>query len=99
MSLLKEENIDLKIIEYLKTPLNKKEILSISKKLNLPPSGFVRKNEVEFKDNNLSDELDNDETMAEAIAKFPKIMQRPIAVKGNQAVIGRPPENVLILIR
>ena len=59
----------------------------------------MRKNEVEFKDNNLSDELDNDETMAEAIAKFPKIMQRPIAVKGNQAVIGRPPENVLILIR
>ena len=37
--------------------------------------------------------------MAEAIAKFPKIMERPIAVKGNRAVIGRPPENILSLLR
>ena len=98
MSLLEKGNVDYKTIEYLKRPLNKEEVLSLSKKLNLPPAGFVRKKEAEFKDNNLSSYLENDEAMAEAIARYPKIMERPIVVKDNRAVIGRPPENILTLI-
>ena len=37
--------------------------------------------------------------MAESISKFPKIMERPILVKGEKAVIGRPPENILKLVK
>jgi arsenate reductase len=47
---------------------------------------------------NFAKQLDDDQKMAEAIAEFPKIMERPIAVKGDKAVIGRPPENVLSLL-
>lgn len=98
MSLLKEHNLDFSIVEYLKTPLTPSEIISLSKKLGKAPGEFVRKNETDFKNNNLGNQLDDDHKMAEAIAKFPKIMERPIAVKGDKAVIGRPPENVLSLL-
>ena len=98
MSLLKEHNLDFSIVEYLKTPLTPSEIIALSKKLGKAPGEFVRKNEADFKNNNLAKQLDDDQKMAEAIAKFPKIMERPIAVKGDKAVIGRPPENVLSLL-
>ena len=98
MSLLKEHNFDFSIVEYLKTPLTPSEIISLSKKLGKAPGEFVRKNETDFKNNNLGNQLDDDQKMAEAIAEFPKIMERPIAVKGDKAVIGRPPENVLSLL-
>ena len=99
MSLLKEHNLDFSIVEYLETPLTPREIISLSKKLGKAPGEFVRKNETDFKNNNLGNQLDDDQKMAEAIAEFPKIMERPIAVKGDKAVIGRPPENVLSLLR
>ena len=98
MSLLEENGVEFTKIEYLKTPLNKDEILSLSNKLGMAPSGFVRKNEASYKENNFGEILNDDEGMAEAIEKFPKIMERPIAVKGAKAVIGRPPENVLTLL-
>lgn len=98
MSLLKEKEIEPVVVEYLKNPLSQAEILVLSKKLGVPPSGFVRKNEAEFKENNCSAILNDDLALAAAMAKFPKIMERPIAVKGDKAVIGRPPENILILI-
>jgi arsenate reductase len=98
VSLLKEHNLDFSIVEYLKTPLTPSEIISLSKKLGKAPGEFVRKNETDFKNNNLGNQLDDDQKMAEAIAEFPKIMERPIAVKGDKAVIGRPPENVLSLL-
>ena len=95
---MEESGVEFTKVEYLKTPLNRDEILSLSKKLGLPPSGFIRKNEAEFKKNNFGEILNDDEALAEAMEKFPKIMERPIAVQGAKAVIGRPPENVLTLL-
>jgi len=96
--LLEQNGDEFTKVEYLKTPLNRNEILSLSNKLGMAPSGFVRKNEASYKENNLGEILNDDEAMAVAIEKFPKIMERPIAVKGAKAVIGRPPENVLTLV-
>ena len=98
MSLLKERCVEFTKVEYLKNPLNRDEILSLSNKLGIAPSGFVRKNEASYKENNFREILNDDLAMAEAMEKFPKIMERPIAVKGTKAVIGRPPENVLTLL-
>jgi|TARA_B110000483_G_C18019028_1_gene474239 arsenate reductase len=97
VQLLKKENIEFQVIEYLKNPLSKKEVLSLSKKLGIPPSGFIRKREPDFKQNNLNKDIEDNEKIAEAISLFPKIMERPIAVIGECAVIGRPPEKVLSL--
>ena len=98
VSLLKENGVEFTIVEYLKNPLNSNEILSLSTKLGMAPSGFVRKNGSSYKENNFGEILNDNEAMAAAIEKIPKIMERPIAVKGAKAVIGRPPENILTLI-
>jgi arsenate reductase (glutaredoxin) len=96
--LLEESGVEFTKVEYLKNPLNKDEILSLSNKLGMVPSGFIRKREASYIENNLEEISNNNEAMAEAIEKFPKIMERPIAVKGAKAVIGRPPENILTLL-
>ena len=98
MSLLEQSGVEFSKVEYLKNPLNRNEILSLSNKLGMAPSGFVRKNEASYKENNFGEILNDDQAMAEAMEKFPKMMERPIAVKGKKAIIGRPPENVLTLL-
>ena len=99
IQLLRDNNIDFTIIEYLKTPLSKAEIISLSEKLGKPLSQIVRKNEKEFKQNQCEKFLDNNEKTAEMMSRFPKIMERPILVRGKKAVVGRPPENILELVK
>ena len=99
MQLLKENGIEPKIIEYLKTPLAINELKDLSKMMGLRPKEFVRQNETEFKNNDLIQFLDNDSVLFQAMANYPKIMERPIIVRGNKAVIGRPPENGLTLLK
>ena len=97
LELLRENGIEPEIIQYLKTPLSIDELKSISNKLNLSPKDFVRKNDSKYKELKLS-ELDiNDDEMLHVIAKSPRILERPIIVRGQEAVIGRPPENILKL--
>ena len=98
MSLLNENNINYDLVEYLKNPLSVTEVMSLSNKLGLAPGEFVRKSEKDFKENNLGEIITDNKKMATSISKFPKIMERPIFVKGQQAIIGRPPENILKLI-
>ena len=98
MSLLNEHNIKYDLVEYLKTPLTKEQILILAKKLGKQPGEFVRKKEADFRENNLSDLVHDSDAMAAAMAKFPKIMERPIFVAGEKAEIGRPLENILNLI-
>ena len=62
------------------------------------PMEFVRKAETDFKNNNLKNKLEDDKAMFKAMSKYPKIMERPIVVKGDRAVLGRPPENIIKLL-
>ena len=96
--LLEQNNIDFKIVEYLKNPLSVDEILTISEKLDKRPKDFIRRIEGDFKENNIISHIDDDKMLALSIEKFPKIMERPIFVNGNKAIIGRPPENVLSIL-
>ena len=98
MSLLKEHNIEFTIVEYLKSPLTVDEVIALSKKLKKSPGEMVRKGEADFKGNSLGTFINDEKKMADAISQFPKIMERPIAVLGDKAIIGRPPENVLTLL-
>ena len=99
VSLLNENNINYDLVEYLKNPLSVTEVMSLSNKLGLAPSEFVRKSEKDFKENNLGEIIKDNKKMATSISKFPKIMERPILVKGNKAVLGRPLENILKLVK
>jgi len=98
VSLLKEKGVAFSIVEYLKCPLTKKEIIDLSEKLDLEPAEFVRKNEKDYKDNKIHNCEGSKVKMAEAIENFPKIMERPILSDGQKAIICRPPERILDLI-
>ena len=98
MSLLEQNKINFTIVEYLKTPLTKEEILLLAQKLGKRPKDFTRRTEQDFKDNNVTSFVDDDLRLAEAMERYPKIMERPIYVSGETAVVGRPPEEILSLI-
>ena len=99
LQLLRDNGVEPKIIEYLKAPLKKDELKDITNMLGLRPKEFIRKNENDFKDNNLGEIIDDNEKIIEAMVSYPKIIERPIVVVGNVAVIGRPPENVLEILK
>jgi len=99
LQILRDRGIEPSIVEYLKTPLQKDELKKISTSLGFRPKEFVRKNESDFKDRNLVNHLEDDDKMIEAMAAYPKIIERPIVVLKDKAVIGRPPNNVLKLIK
>lgn len=98
LALLEEHGADLEIIDYLKTPPSAEQLRAIVKLLKLSPREIMRRNETDYKENNLNDHTLCDETLIEAMIKFPKIIQRPIVIHGKKAVLGRPPENVLEII-
>ncbi len=98
LELLESKGLTPKIIFYLKDPLSFAEIEKILKMLALEPRDIIRKNEVEYKEQNLGDEKLSNQNLIEAIIKTPKLLERPIVVNGNLAAIGRPPENVLRIL-
>ena len=98
LQILRDKGIEPNIIEYLKRPLQKDELKNISKTLGLRPKDFIRKNENDFKENNLGKYIENDEKMFEAMVAYPKIIERPIVTLESKAVLCRPPENILKLI-
>ena len=98
LQLLRDSNIDPNIVNYLTEPLNVQLLKSISSKLGIKPSSWIRKNENEYKLNNINEIVNDDDQLYLAMIKFPKIIERPIVTRGNSAVIGRPPDNVLKLI-
>ena len=92
LAILKEKKIEFEIVEYLKSPLSKNELSEIIKKLNIQPIELVRKNELVWKEKFKGQKLDNDQII-NALVENPKLIERPILVNGNLAIVGRPPES------
>lgn len=97
LAILEEKGIRPEIVEYLKTPPTKEELRAILKKLGMKPEQIVRKGEDVYKQNFAGKAL-TDEQWLDALARNPILIERPIVVKGDRAVLGRPPEKVLELI-
>ena len=93
LQLIEEKGVDVEVIEYLKTIPSKEELQLLLKKLGLKASEIIRKNEAVFKEK-FKGKVLSEEEWVEAMVANPKLIERPIVVKGNQAVLGRPPENV-----
>lgn len=96
LELLQEKGVEPTIIEYLKTPLTSNELASIAKKLTTPLNTMVRTKEDEYKSSPF--DIDNLNTVIEALVEIPKLLERPIVYNESKAIIGRPPENVLELL-
>ena len=98
LEIIKSKNIEPTIILYLVNKLSKTEVENLLSKLGLSIRDILRTGEDEYKNNNLKNENLSDDKLMEFLIKFPKLLQRPIVVKKNKAVIGRPPENILNLL-
>ena len=97
LAILQDANMDFQIIDYLKNPISFDELSDILQKLDIPAINLVRKNERIWKENFKNKDLSEKEII-EAMVAFPKLIERPIVVKDEMAVIGRPPENIKDLI-
>jgi arsenate reductase len=93
LALLQERGIEPRIIEYLKTPLTRTELEAIIAKLGIAAEELVRKSEDIYKSKYAGQKLTDSEWI-EAMGQNPILIERPIVVKGDRAVLGRPPENV-----
>lgn len=97
LELLKEAGQEPEVIEYLKTPPTAAELKELLEKLNLKPEQVLRKGEQLYKEQYKGQQL-SDDALIQVMAENPVLIERPIVVKGNKAVLGRPPENVKELL-
>ena len=97
LDIINNKNIDIEIIKYLESTPSKEELKHILTLLNFKPIDLIRKNESIWKSEYKDQDLSDDEIL-DAMISNPKLIERPIVIKGNKAVIGRPPENVLDLL-
>ena len=91
------QGIEATIVEYLKTPPTRAELRALLQKLGMKPEEIVRRGEDVFKEDYAGKTLD-DEQWLDALLAHPILIERPIVVRGDKAVIGRPPEKVLDLL-
>ncbi|HEY6132165.1 MAG TPA: arsenate reductase (glutaredoxin) [Halioglobus sp.] len=97
LALLEDNGVQPKVVLYLETPPTAREISGLLNKLGMTAGQLVRRGEDDYKASGLGRDS-SDADILKAMAKNPKLIERPIVVKGNKAVLGRPPENVLPLI-
>ncbi len=98
LALLEERGVDIAIVKYLETPLSVEGLKGILSALGLSPREVMRKGEAAYKALGLADEALSDDALIDAMAANPILIERPIVVRGEKAVIGRPPERVLDLL-
>ena len=92
VEILKEKKIEFQTVEYIKKGLTRDEIISISKKLNLRPKDFIRRKDKIVTELGLEKELENDNKILDTIITYPKILERPIIIYKEKAIIARPAE-------
>ncbi|WP_299440758.1 arsenate reductase (glutaredoxin) [uncultured Aquimarina sp.] len=97
LALLEEKNEDLEIVKYLDTPVTKEKLTEIIELLGIKPIDLVRKNEVIWKENFKGKDI-TDQQIVKAMCDHPKLIERPIVIKNNKAIIGRPPEKVIDIL-
>lgn len=97
LALLEENGISPAIVLYLNDSLTVDQLQEIFGKLGMAASQLLRKGEDAYKACGLSADSTEQEVL-QAMAAHPKLLERPIVVKGERAIVGRPPENVLRLI-
>ena len=98
LKLLQDKGIEPEIREYLKDVPSADELKAVLKKLGVSARDLLRKKEAENKEAGLDDESLSDDAVIDAMTRYPKLIERPIVINGDQARIGRPPESVLEIL-
>ena len=99
MKILQEQGEDPEVVEYLKDTPTTSELDTLCRKLGLEPQQLIRSKEKRFEElgHSLNEPLSRDQWL-QILSDNPILIERPIYVAGDQAVIGRPPERILDLL-
>jgi arsenate reductase len=98
LGLLEDQGISPDVVLYMETPPSARELAQLIRKLGITPRELLRRGEDEYRELNLAEPSLSDAELIDAMVAHPKLIERPIVVKGDRAVLGRPPENVLALL-
>lgn len=98
LELLEARGLQATVVRYLETPPSTSELKSLLGKLGITARELLRSGEDEYKALGLSDTSLSEAQLIEAMVEHPKLIERPILIAGDRAVIGRPPEKVLELL-
>ncbi len=94
LKILRERGAHFDSVNYYETPLTALQLRGLITKLGISPRELLRKDEQVYRDLNLARREVSDDEMIDLMAANPDLIQRPIVVRGNKAVLGRPPESV-----
>ena len=94
---LETNNIAYEVVNYMAEPLTYEELDSVLQVLNVDPMDVIRTNEPEWKEHFAGSELE-DEELIYAMIEYPKLMQRPIVVIGDKAVVARPADRIAEIV-
>ncbi len=98
LELLRKNGIEPTVVEYLKNPPGKKELKALLDRLGMNPRDLMRKQEAPYRENGLDDPELSREQLIAALAEYPVLIERPIVVTDEAAVVGRPPEKILDIL-
>jgi arsenate reductase len=98
LGILEECAVEFDSINYYETPLNVEELRGLINKLGISPRDLLRKGEQLYRDLGLGERELSDDELIKLMVENPDLMERPIVVHGDKAVLGRPPENVKKLL-
>jgi len=99
LKLLQDHGVEPEVVLYLETPPTEAELETLLSQLGLSARELLRSGEEAYQTLNLKDPALTDQQLIQAMVEHPKLIQRPIVVKGDRAALGRPPEAVLELIQ
>ncbi|MDN7140959.1 arsenate reductase (glutaredoxin) [Pseudomonas sp. JQ170] len=98
LELLEARGLAPTVVRYLETPPSAADLQALLGKLGISARQLLRSGEDEYKDLNLADASLSEAQLIDAMVKHPKLIERPILIAGDKAVIGRPPEKVLEIL-
>jgi arsenate reductase len=98
LALLEQQGKPFEVVHYLETPPSAAELKALLAQLGITARQLLRTGEDEYRALKLDDPSLDEQTLIAAMAKHPRLIERPIVVANGKAVIGRPPEKVLDIL-
>ncbi|MFC4351787.1 arsenate reductase (glutaredoxin) [Fodinicurvata halophila] len=98
LALLRDKGVEPRIVEYLRTPPDAETLKGILERLGLAPRELMRRKEAPYKELELDNRGLDDAALIQAMVDNPILIERPIILKGEKAVVGRPPEKALEIL-
>lgn len=94
IGILKDRGVNFEAINYYETPLDAEQLRELIEQMGIAPRDLLRKSEQVYRDLNLGKREVSDDELIRLMVEHPDLIQRPIVVRGNKAVLARPPQNL-----